>query len=563
MKWTVNWGILALAALLVLAPAGARAQDEDLDVDAEFSEFEEEAPDAGTEMIGEDVADDVQLTGEDDAANEEVDAEVAPDLAVPDETGEDQSGRELGDEVLIDEGARKQAPAREVSPELEEVRRIQRGVELDDPGRNMTERMGAGQDVPLDVIGEGAGEAPQVYIVKPGDTLWDISSRFLNDPFMWTRIHADNPQIINPDLIYPGEPITVYPREWDLVSEQVVQLIPPSELERSTAAEEPELEDEFETEVEFEVIEEVEPTEQELAERDRFLEDLTKRDEIEVFDEASTELLSKKRQVLARRQRNVLEYSRAQSAGWLVPLLDGDELNRAGYIIGQEDQQARIRAANGDRVFINRGKINGVAEGDRYLIFRLSQEVEHPNTGEYVGHQIKIVGAVQVEDVFERTSSAIITEAYEDVSVGNRRLANVETYDRIIPEFDAEKEIRLKPNEQEINGWIVGTKERKLAMVQNDVVYLDKGEQDGVELGNVFHIYRPNRRVEDPEVGDEVSLPRYQVGELVVIRTNETTATALITKSRREVVVGDQVSIAPLEIDTEIAAPVDEIAQGE
>ena len=549
MKWTVKWGTLALAAMLALTPVGVRAQDEEF-TDAEFA-----------------ADDEVEVIVEDEVADPEgeiVDEAMTDEVMIDETAGEEAAGEEvMGEDIVIDEGARTEAKPRSVSPELEEVRRVQRSVDLGDPGRNMVERMGAGQEVPLDVIGEGAGEAPQVYIVKNGDTLWDISSRFLNDPFMWTRIHADNPQIINPDLIYPGEPITVYPREWDLVSEQVVQLIPPSDLERATAAdEEPVLEDEFATEVEFEVIEEVEPSEAELAERDKFLAELTKRDEIEIFDEASTELISKKRQVLARRQRNVLEYSRAQSVGWLAPLLDGNELEQSGYIIGQEDSQARIRAATGDRVFINRGKINGVASGDRFLIFRIAQEVEHPDTGDYIGHQIKIVGGVQVEEVFERTSSAIITEAYEDVSVGNRRLEGIETYDRILPEFEVDKDIRLKPNEQEINGWVVGTKSRKLAVVQNDVIYLDKGTQNGVEVGNVFNIYRPNREVEDPEVGDEVALPRYFVGEAVVLRANETTSTALITSSRREVVIGDQISIAPLELDPEIVAPENEIAQG-
>lgn len=552
MKWTVKWGSLALAAMLALTPVSARAQDEDMvDVGVEGDVevvVEDEVTDPDAQMAEEVVTDEVM-------SDEAMDAEAMDAGAEGEEV--------LGDEIIVDEGAVAPAQPRTVSPELEEVRRVQRGVDLGDPGRNMVQRMGAGQEVPIDVIGEGAGEAPQVYIVKNGDTLWDISSRFLNDPFMWTRIHADNPQIINPDLIYPGEPITVYPREWDLVSEQVVQLIPPSDLERATATdEEPVLEDEFATEVEFEVIEEVEPSAAELAERDQFLEQLTKRDEIEIFDEASTELISKKRQVLARRQRNVLEYSRAQSAGWLAPLLDGNELEQSGYIIGQEDEQARIRAATGDRVFINRGQINGVAAGDRFLIFRITSEVEHPVTGDYIGHQIKIVGGVQVEEVYERTSSAIITEAYEDVSVGNRRLAGIETYDRILPEFAVETDIRLKANEQEINGWIVGTKDRKLAMVHNDIVYLDKGAQDGVEVGNVFNIYRPNRQVEDPEVGDDVSLPRYFVGEAVVLRTNETTSTALITSSRREVVVGDQISIAPLELEPEGSAAESEVAQG-
>lgn len=43
------------------------------------------------------------------------------------------------------------------------------------------------------------------YVVKKGDTLWDISEHFLNDPWEWRKIWSYNPQIENPHLIYPDD----------------------------------------------------------------------------------------------------------------------------------------------------------------------------------------------------------------------------------------------------------------------------------------------------------------------------------------------------------------------
>lgn len=55
------------------------------------------------------------------------------------------------------------------------------------------------QPVPL------ASGAPNEYIVQEGDTLWDIASTFLRDPWYWPEVWYVNPQVENPHLIYPGD----------------------------------------------------------------------------------------------------------------------------------------------------------------------------------------------------------------------------------------------------------------------------------------------------------------------------------------------------------------------
>ncbi|HET8711397.1 MAG TPA: LysM peptidoglycan-binding domain-containing protein [Spongiibacteraceae bacterium] len=46
---------------------------------------------------------------------------------------------------------------------------------------------------------------PDTYVVKKGDTLWDISNVFLKSPWLWPQLWHVNPQVKNPNLIYPGD----------------------------------------------------------------------------------------------------------------------------------------------------------------------------------------------------------------------------------------------------------------------------------------------------------------------------------------------------------------------
>tara|TARA_R100001377_G_scaffold77110_2_gene54240 strand:- start:632 stop:1687 length:1056 start_codon:yes stop_codon:yes gene_type:complete len=48
-------------------------------------------------------------------------------------------------------------------------------------------------------------DSPEAYVVKDGDTLWDIASLFLDEPWRWPEIWQKNPAVQDPDLIYPGD----------------------------------------------------------------------------------------------------------------------------------------------------------------------------------------------------------------------------------------------------------------------------------------------------------------------------------------------------------------------
>lgn len=56
-------------------------------------------------------------------------------------------------------------------------------------------------------LGSSVGVVPEFHTVNTGDTLWDISGYYFENPWYWPRVWARNPQITNPHWIYPGDQV--------------------------------------------------------------------------------------------------------------------------------------------------------------------------------------------------------------------------------------------------------------------------------------------------------------------------------------------------------------------
>lgn len=220
------------------------------------------------------------------------------------------------------------------------------------------------------------------------------------------------------------------------------------------------------------------------------------------------------------------------------------QLERAGYILSTEisPSDKRIFAgekdvealAEGDVVYINAGKVEGVFPGETFLVYRLGKLVAHPFTQEPLGYLVTALGTLEVIECQEKISTAIIAESYNNPIFKGDRITSYEEPE--VPQVEALK----VPEAKDIRGVIVALKEDKQFVGQNDIVYIDRGSNDGTAPGDIFTVYRPGKVVEELAL-EQRQLPQIELGELVVISTRERTATAIITYSLSEMQTGDRV----------------------
>ena len=326
-------------------------------------------------------------------------------------------------------------------------------------------------------IPEGAAYS----IVVRGDTLWDISGRYLKNPYLWPQIWDQNKYVTDAHWIYPGDPL-VLPK-LAVVAEQAGQA--PGEGLPEGIAEEGEV--------------------------------------------ALGEAPGAGEAGAAAALGPVTEELSLQCAMYIVQDREDESL----YLVGSEQGADKMALSERDIVYLNKGSNAGVKAGDLYTLHHVAYPVRHPVSGKKLGTKIETTGWVKVILVQEDTACAVIEQACLDVHAGD--------YLKPFEKVNVPMVVRRAPAEccEPANGKIA----RHVVDLQDDAtiagtgqfVTIDAGTDDGVAPGNVFAVYR----IQYPSV----PTPRDAVGEATVVSVRERTATAKLTYARKEVMVGDEVEL--------------------
>jgi len=198
-------------------------------------------------------------------------------------------------------------------------------------------------------------------------------------------------------------------------------------------------------------------------------------------------------------------------------------------IKGEGDKEHFLQ---GDLVYLSFGEGVEPVEGEDFTLFRVGQEVRHPETGKVVGKMVYIVGRVVLVDRQGEVYRGRILLSYEGVRKG----------DRLLPYLPPLQELPLLKGDTPVAACLVASRRPGTMLGEGDVVYLDKGEEDGLKPGLVMEVVRSGGQSRSSE-GEIISLPKRGVGRLAVISTRKGTATALILCSREPIEVGDRAEV--------------------
>ena len=291
-------------------------------------------------------------------------------------------------------------------------------------------------------------------------------------------------------------------------------------------------------------------------------------------------------------------------AEWAAPAPAVGDLFCAGFIeydaqplhlevVGSEQEQEQRHHADGDLVFVNAGSAQGMSEGREFAVVRPRGRFKsHWSSKEgALGVFTQVVGRVRLVEVKQNVSVALVTGSCEAILLGDvlRNIAPLQTP----PDRSGVPLDRFADPTGKAQGRIVMARDGREMLSRNQVVYIDLGREDNVKEGDLLTIFRPlgggsltnidraeitentqagfesrrwrggtfsikanrakepygtdpedNEPVRTPEVKDRrPQMPRKIVGEVIVLRVEQRTATAVITRVAQEIHTGDFVEL--------------------
>jgi len=339
------------------------------------------------------------------------------------------------------------------------------------------------------------------HTVQPGDTLWGLSKRYLNNPFLWPKVWSFNPEVTNPNWIYPGDVIRFYPSQTELPSLADLAAKPVKLPQESAKPSEPE------------------GPETPLP----AMEGMPASTETAMPEKTGAQPIV---EVVAPRAPP----AGAGSQEWwaiLGSFVTPKELEEAGTLVNAPEDQWML--GSGDVVYLSFPKDKQPGPGQIYMAYRTVAKVSHPIKHTTWGYMTQVSAVLTIHGSFGDLTEAKIKMALTEVQRG----------DYVTPlKQDLQIPVQVVKAKDKTDGYVLALQYDSInAAGEYQVAFIDKGKDAGIVRGNRFRVSTHG----DPFTGDMNLKPEIDIGTLLVVEAKDNASTCLVTKSYREISPGDRI----------------------
>lgn len=174
-----------------------------------------------------------------------------------------------------------------------------------------------------------------------------------------------------------------------------------------------------------------------------------------------------------------------------------------------------------------------VAVGDRFAVVRLEGQISDDD-GNTLGQKYIVLGSLVITEVSENhAETAMIDQSWREMERG----------DVLVPYERQLKAVQPRKAESDLIAHIVDTLQPGFAFGTDQYVFVDRGAEDNVRVGNRFFIYQRFEGLGRPGTAPDDEIPWQRVGQVLVVDVRENYSTAIITRASREIVVGDRLEM--------------------
>ncbi len=211
-------------------------------------------------------------------------------------------------------------------------------------------------------------------------------------------------------------------------------------------------------------------------------------------------------------------------------IVSKDELKRAPYVVRPVGEHLITGA--GDRVYV-RGHTKQTRQHS-YVIVREGQVYIDPITKEILGYEAKFIGDSKLISYGDPATHFLISTTRE-VLIG----------DRVMPATDVGYHDNFTPKspDPKMKGHIIAVMDGLTQIGQHQVIVINKGKRNGIQVGHVMAVFQQGKVVNDTIVKDKkgVQLPSERAGVIMVFRTFDKMSYALVMQAKRNMNVLDVV----------------------